>query len=105
MSTGAIRVLLLATALFLAMGPSALAFDGSAGKFATVLKSNLCSGGGYKMWGCYAYMHYRVDYAKNKSDAKGTCNWACNNVKNDRPHGFLDQCLAGCDMAYSQDTQ
>jgi len=91
-------------AFFLAFGSACWA--GQAGKFATALKDRFCGGTSGPSWyGCFAYMHYRVDLNKNNNSAKSTCY--SNGCGSKYGAGSADYapCTRGCDQAYNADTQ
>jgi hypothetical protein len=95
-------VLVLAATLLLAF--SALCWAGKAGKFATALKNTYCSGTSGPTWyGCYAYMHYRVDLVKDKNSAKSICYKNGCGSKYGTGSEF-ETCKTGCDKAFGYDT-
>ena len=97
------RSLLLAVVLLLTLGTPGSA--GTAGQFAKALKDRFCSGTSGPMWyGCYAYMHYRVDLVKNRNTAKSICyKNGCGSRYGSGPQKTV--CTQGCDRAYNADTR
>jgi len=82
---------------------SAPCWAGQPGTFAKALKNDFCSGtSGSEWYGCYAYMHYRVDLVKNKEGAKGTCYRNGCGSKYSNPID-IENCKKGCDKAYNAD--
>ena len=95
--------LLLALVVFLAL--SSPCWARKPGTFARVLKNQLCGGtSGAEWYGCFAYMHYRVDYSKNKNSAKSACYSSGCGGKYGQGVEFND-CKKGCDHAYDADTE
>jgi hypothetical protein len=97
------HVLLLTVVLTLLLSSPCLA--GKAGSFATALKNRFCGGtSGPEWYGCYAYMHYRVDLAKNNSAAKRYCYSNGCGKKYSNPMD-RSRCEQGCDKAFASDTK
>jgi hypothetical protein len=96
-------LILLTAALLLALSSPCLA--GTAGTFAKALKDRFCGVMSGPAWyGCFAYMHYRVDLVKNKNSAKSTCYKNGCGSKYGSGANF-ETCKTGCDKAYGADTQ
>lgn len=71
------------------------------GPWTMTLYYKYCTGTRWEKWGCKGYLFYRLDYNKNRSGAKSTCDWACNKVL----HNTTDRnaCYRGCANAYGQE--
>ena len=78
---------------------------GQAGAFAKALKNQFCGGTSGSSWyGCFAYMHYRVDLVKSKSSAKSVCyKNGCGSKYGSSDPTQLPNCYKGCDQAYNAD--
>ena len=102
--TKIVTCLLLLTAIFL-LASATPSHAGQPGRFATALKNQFCGGTSGSSWyGCYAYMHYRVDYRKNKDSAKSTCyKTGCGGKYGSSNPTQLSNCHKGCDQAYGAD--
>ncbi len=100
--TGKIALLLAMAALLAFSSPC---WAGQAGRFATALKDQFCGGtSGASWYGCYAYMHYRVDLNKNKDGAKNTClKTGCVSKYGKTDPAQLQSCFEGCNKAYEAD--
>lgn len=93
--------LLLIAALLLALSTPCLA--GTAGNFAKALKDRFCGGlSGPAWYGCFAYMHYRLDLVKDKNSAKSICYKNGCGSKYGSGADF-ETCKTGCDKAYGAD--
>ena len=104
LATG-IASLFLAFALVLALSASPPALAATAGSFANALKDRFCVGtSGASLYGCFGYMHYRVDSVKSKDAAKDSCHITGCTSRYKIGTNDWKSCITGCDQAYAADT-
>lgn len=100
--TGKIAILMAMAALLAFSSPC---WGATAGRFASALKDKFCGGLQDAAWyGCYGYMHYRLDLAKDKNGARSICyKNGCGSKYGKTDPAQVPACYAGCDKAYEAD--
>lgn len=87
-------------ALFMVLATGSICWAKSYGPWTMTLYTKYCAGNYHEKWGCKGYLHYRLDWNRNRSGAKSACDSAC---RKQRSGAEQTSCLKGCQNAYSQE--